>query len=316
MNKKTKYFWYLIASGVIVLFLLILTSSILNVGERFRDLGSFGKYIEWVFYGLCILLVWFLIINPVRIILTSPSLSIATTLERDTPKAHRIYKSVSKNILNNEDVKLTEEEKSALEGFKNYDELRSALNICMSGTIKKEIRRIIVRNAKSVMLSTAISQNSKLDMYSVISLNLKMIKEIVEVSGFRPNMKNLSKLTIKIASTALIADGLESLNIEDVLPTSTINTLSNIPLLKPVLSSVVSGMTNALMTIRIGLVCRGYLFTDSKKATKNQIRAEAFKDALTLLPQVVAEVVAFFPSKVIKLFTKKKEESSSDILED
>lgn len=312
MKKNSKYFWYLIASGVILLFLLVLSSSIINVGERLR---SVSKYLEYVFYGLSVLLIWFLIINPVRIILTSPSLSIATTLERDTPKAHRIYKSVSKNILANPETTLTDEERQALEEFTNYTELRDALNLCMSGTIKKEIRKIIIKNAKAVMLSTAISQNSKLDMYSVITLNLKMIKEIVEVSGFRPNMKNLSKLTIKVASTALIAEGIDSLKIEDVLPTSTINSLSNIPLLKPVLSSVVSGMTNALMTIRIGLVCRGYLFTDSKNASKAQIRAEAFKDALVLLPIVVGEVIAFFPSKVVKLFTKKKEENNSELCE-
>ena len=310
MNKKSKYFWYLIASGVIILFLMMLTSSVINIGEKLRQISPI---VEYSFYGLAVLLIWFLIINPVRIILTSPSLSIATTLEKDSIKAHRIYKNVSKNILNNNETSLTDEERNALESFDNYDELRNALHLCMSGSIKKEIRKIIVRNAKAVMLSTAVSQNSKLDMYSVISLNLKMIKEIVEVCGFRPNMRNLSKLTIKVASTALIAEGLESLKIEDVLPTSTINSLSNIPLLKPVLSSVVSGMTNALMTIRIGLVCRGYLFTDSKNVTKNQIRAEAFKDALTLLPQVVAEVVAFFPSKIVKLFTKKKEENNNDL---
>jgi hypothetical protein len=181
----------------------------------------------------------------------------------------------------------------------------------MSGSIKKEVNRIIVRNAKTVMLSTAISQNSKLDMYSVISVNLKMIKEIVVACGFRPDFKNLSKLTLNVASTALIAEGLESLKMEDILPTQTINSLSNVPFLKPILSSVVQGVTNALLTIRIGLVTRGYLFTNSKNASKNSIRAEAFKDALILLPTVIGEVLAFFPSKVVKLFSKDKEEKET-----
>lgn len=311
MNKKTKYFWYLIASGFIILFLLILTSSIIDIGERLRTIGSVGQYIEWVFYALCLLLIWFLIINPVRIILTSPSLSITTTLEKDSIKAHKIYKSVSKNILNNNE-NLTQEEKFSLENYSNYNELRDALSLCMNGTVKKEIRKIIIRNAKAVMLSTAISQNSKLDMYSVISLNINMIKEIVTACGFRPSMKNLSKLTINVVSTALVADGLESLNIEDVLPSTTVQALSEVPLLKPILSSVTSGMANALLTIRIGLVTRGYLFSDSKSVTKNQIRVEAFKDALTILPQVVGEFLAYFPSKVIKLFAKKKDENTGE----
>ncbi len=305
-DKKKKWFWVLIASGIIILFFLMLASSVLDIGDRLRSIHPIAEY---TFYLLCAILLWFLIINPVRIILFSPSLSIATTLECDSIKAHKIYKTVTKNILASNEGNLTEEEKTALSNYKNYTELREALNLVMSGSVKKQINRIITRNAKTVMLSTAISQNSKLDMYSVISVNLKMVKEIVEACGFRPNFKNLSKLTINVASTALIAEGLESLKIEDILPTQTITTLSNIPLLKPVLSSVVQGVANALLTIRIGLVTRGYLFTDSKKSTKASIRAEAFKDALLLLPIVIGEVLAFFPTKIVKLFTKEKEDS-------
>lgn len=315
-DKKTKWFWILIASGVILLFLLMLTSSVLNIGERLRDVKIADvPYLEYGFYLLCAILIWSLIINPVRIIVFSPSLSIATTLECDSHKAHKIYKSVTKNILNNNGTTITDEERIALSNYSNYAELREALNLVMSGSVKKQVNRIIIRNAKTVMLSTAISQNSKLDMYSIISVNLKMIKEIVVACGFRPSMKNLSKLTINVASTALIAEGLESLKMEDILPTQTINTLSNIPLLKPVLSSVVQGVANALLTIRIGLVTRGYLFTDSKNVSKASIRAEAFKDALILLPLVIGEVLAFFPSKVVKLFSKEKEEKQAETTE-
>ena len=305
-DKKSKIFWGLIASGLVILFLLVLTSSILDIGERLR-FGWEIEYVEYSFYLLCFLLVWFLIINPVRIVLTSPSLSIITTLEKDTPKAHKIYKSVTKNILKNNETTLTPEERSMLENYKNYEELRDALHLTMNGSVKKQINKIIVKNAKTVMLSTMISQNAKLDMISVVSTDLNMIKEIVVACGFRPSMKNLSKLTINVASTALIAEGLESIRLEDVLPTQSIQALENVPLLKPIISSVTQGVANALMTIRIGLVTRGYLFTSSKKASKAQIRAEAFKDALIILPMVVGEVIAYFPSKMIKFFTKKKE---------
>lgn len=308
-KKKRKWLWYFIAIGVIVLFLLTLLSSILNIGDRLKNVH---EYLAYTFYGLCGLLVWFLIINPVRIIVFSPSLSITTTLDRDSLKAHRIYRSVTKNILNNNETTLTEEEKEALTNYKNYEELRSGLNLVMKGSVKKQIRKIIVKNAKTVLLSTAISQNSKLDMYSTVAVNLKMVKEIVWACGFRPSMKNLSKLTVKVASTALIAEGLDSLKLEDILPTNTITALSNIPLLKPVLSSFSQGVINALMTIRIGLVCRGYLFSDAKNVSKIAIRAEAFKDAMVLLPIVIGEVITFFPSKVVKLFSRKNKNGSEE----
>lgn len=311
-KKKKSVFWVLIATGVIILFLLMLTSSILNIGDRLGTILIWElPLIEYLFYLLCAILIWFLIVNPIITILFSPSLSIATTLEKDSSKARKIYKNVSKNLLKNKTI-LSEEEITLLENFENYTELKEALNTVMSGSVKKEINRIIVKNAKTVLLSTAISQNSKLDLYSVISVNLKMIKEIVVTCGFRPNMKNLSKLTLNVASTALIAEGLESLKMEDVLPTSTIQALSNVPLLKPILSSVVQGVANALLTIRIGLVARGYLFTDAKNATKNSIRAEAFKDALILLPTVIGELLVFFPSKIVKLFTSKPAETTEE----
>ena len=308
MNKKKKnIFWILIIIGVITLFLLMLASSILNIGDRLRNILIWEiPVFEYLFYLLCALLLWFLIINPILIIVFSPSLSIATTLDKDSAKARKIYKNVSKNILKNPSI-LSKEEINLLENYNNYDELKEALSTVMSGSLKKEINRIIVKNAKTVLLSTAISQNSKIDLYSVVSVNLKMVKEIVVACGFRPNMKNLSKLTINVASTALIAEGLESLKMEDILPTQTITALSNVPLLKPILSSVVQGIANALLTIRIGLVARGYLFSDSKNATKNSIRAEAFKDALILLPTVIGELLVFFPSKIVKLFTSKPE---------
>lgn len=312
-DKKKKAFWVLIFVGVLILLLLSLISSILNIGER---LTSIHQHLPYLFYILCAILIWFLIVNPLRIILFSPSLSIATTLECDTPKAHRIYKSVTKNLLNNpEGTSLTEEETKALSEYKTYEELRTALDLVMSGSVKKQINRIIVRNAKTVLLSTAISQNSKLDMYSVVTVNFKMIKEIVIACGFRPNLGNLGKLSINVASTALIAEGLESLKMEDVLPTQTINTLNNVPILKPLLSSIAQGIANALLTIRIGLVTRGYLFTDSKKASKAAIRAEAFKDALVLLPVVLGEVLLFFPSKVVKLFSSKDKKEQKDLVE-
>ena len=122
-EKKRKFFWYTVAIGVLILFLLVLISSIINIGERLRNIS---KYVEWGFYALCMVLIWLLIINPVRIILLSPSLSIVTTLDKDSYKAHQTYKAVSKNILKNNETILTQEERESLENYHNYDGLRTA----------------------------------------------------------------------------------------------------------------------------------------------------------------------------------------------
>jgi len=301
-EKKRKIFWYFIGIGVCIVFLLFLVSSTINIGERLRNIHP---HVEYTFYVLIALLVWFLILNPLRIIAFSPSLSIVTTLDKDSIKAHKTYKTVSKNIIENN--VLTDEEKNALLNYKSWDELRDALHLSLNGSVKKQIQKIIVRNARSVLISTAISQNQMVDTYSTISINLRLIKEIVSACGFRPSFKNLSKLSLRVASTALIADGLESINIEDVLPTQTLNSLSNVPFLKPFLASVSQGVINALLTIRVGVVTRNYLFNESTVLDKKEIRANAFKDAVVILPLVIADAITIFPRKVINLFTKKDE---------
>ena len=302
-SKASKIFWYLIGIGVLIVFILVLVSTFINIGEKLREVGV---WLEITFYVVASLLVFFLIINPIRIILFSPSLSIVTTLDKDSPKAHQTYRKVTKNILKYN--VLTEEEKHLLQAYRNYDELRLALNQVYFGSVKKEIRKVIIKHASTVMLSTAISQNATLDMYAVITVNLDLIKEIVLCCGFRPSMKNLSKLSLRVASTALIADGLGSLKLEDILPQSAMNAVSSIPLLAPILASISQGLINALLSIRIGLVTRNYLFTDSTAATKAQIQAQAFGEAIVILPLVLAEVITFLPKKIIHFFSKKKEE--------
>ena len=308
-EKRRKIFWYMIAIGVIFLFVLVLASSIIDIGQKLREIHM---AVEIAFYALVAFIIIFLIIRPIVIIVGSPSLSIVTTLDKDSIKAHQTYRSVSKNLLKENAGVLTEEETKMLKEYKNWDGLKLALYTCLNGSIKKEIRKIIVKHAKTVMISTAISQNAKLDMYSVVTVNLNMIKEIVRICGFRPSMKNLSKLTLKVATTALVADGMESLKLEDILPQSMMNTIANIPLLKPVLSSITQGLINALLSIRIGLVTRNYLFTDSNSIDKVKIQTQAFQEALILLPLVLAEVISFFPKKIVSFFKKEEAEPTNE----
>jgi hypothetical protein len=91
---------------------------------------------------------------------------------------------------------------------------------------------------------------------------------------------------------------------------STVNFLADIPLIKPIASSIVQGISNALLTLRVGFITKRYLFSDVKEATKSVVRREAIKESMTALPIVMKDVVAFIPNKIAKLFTKKPEEAT------
>ncbi len=305
MKKTTKILWISVGIGAVFILLMMILSSVLNVGER---LSTVSPYVQYAFYGVAFLLVFFLILNPLRIIIFAPSLNIANETQKPR-KSKKTYKQVAKNILETHD--LTEEEAKALVTYETHEELKAAVNNCYNGTVKDKLTKIIYNNAKTVMISTAICQNAKLDMYSVVTINLKMIKEIVQASGFRPSYKNLGKLSVNVLSTALVAEGLENINIDDVLPNSTMAALGEIPFVKPIMSSVMQGVTNGLLTLRIGFVCRKYLYAELGES-KNKIRAEAFKESIKMLPMLISDVAMFFPNKIVKLFSKKDKEEKEE----
>lgn len=303
-KSKTKIFWISIAIGCLIVFTLMLLSSVINIGERLRKIHV---SVEIAFYVLVFLIIFLVIINPIRIILTSPSFEICTTLDPDSHKVRSVYRAVARNMAKNQNV--DEEHRLLLTKYKNYDELQMNMTVVFHDCIKKNLNNIIIKKAKTVLISTAICQNARMDMITVFSVNLNMIKDLVTECGFRPNMTNLSKLTINVFSTALIAEGLESISIDDILPNSVNNALGQIPFIKPVMASVIQGIANALLTIRIGCVTRKYLFRDGNIITKEDIRKSAFKDSLILLPMVLYGTLTFIPKKIVHMFGSKNKEN-------
>lgn len=300
-KDKSRILYYIIAIGCLIVFSLILISSVIDIGEKLRNISL---YLEIGFYVLVVLIIYLAIIHPITVIVKSPSLSIVTTMDKKDSRAIAIYKKVAKTIVKNNN--LPQEEVLLLTHYKEREELLINLNYVFDKTIKKQLNQVIIHNAKTVMISTAICQSARFDMITVFAVNLKMVKELVLKCGFRPSMKNLSKLTVNVFSTALIAEGIENLSLEDVMPKSAVNAIADVPMLGKVLESVTQGAANALLTIRIGCVARRYLFTDGAVVTKEDIRKQAYKETLKLIPIVIAETISFFPKRIVKFFTKSK----------
>ena len=55
-KDKSRYLFYVIAVGVLILFLLMVISSLLNIGEKLRRIS---EYLEYGFYALVVLLFYF-----------------------------------------------------------------------------------------------------------------------------------------------------------------------------------------------------------------------------------------------------------------
>jgi hypothetical protein len=300
--KKRNTFWIMILIGVGLVIMLILVSSVISVGERLRGIS---EYLEYAFYVLAALLVYFLIINPIRIILFAPSFSLTAVNNAKNRKNKRMSRKITRNLIKSEELKPEDKKLLAL-GLKDKDLLEENLNTYFNKILKGEINRIIMKTATTVMVSTAISQNGRLDLITVLVCNLKMIKEIVLKCGFRPSYAKIGKLSVNVLGTALIAEGLEGLDFNDVFPASTTNFLSEIPLIKPLASSIIQGISNALLTLRVGAITRKYLFSEYAAQTKTEIRRDSIKESMRALPLVLKDALSFLPNKIAKLFQKRK----------
>lgn len=305
-QKRRNTFWISIGIGSAIFILIIILSSVLSVGEKLRNIH---QYVEYGFYVLAFFLIWFLIINPIRIVLFAPTFSVVTIIDNKSRKNYRLSKQITRNILNNSDI--SEKDKELLHSnVSSKADLKVNLHSFFNTVIKRDINKIIYKNAKTVMLSTAISQNGKLDMITVVAVNLKMIKEIVEKCGFRPSYAKLGKLSVNVFATALIAEGLEGVDFNELFPNSTAKMLADIPFVRTIINSILQGISNALLTIRIGIVTRRFLFSEYKSLDKSEVRKEAFKESLKMLPTVIKDVIAYFPSRIARMFTRQKTEKS------
>lgn len=297
MGKKR--FWILIGIGSFIVILFILISNILDVGEKLRNIH---EYVEYGFYGLSAILIWFLIVHPLKIILFSPTFTVDAMLSDDS-KRHKIYRDAAKVLLSNENIK--DEDKELLKAtMNNSKELRNSLQIVFQSSIHKNINDCITKNSKSVLVTTALSQNGNLDMMSVIIINLKMIKEIVELSGFRPSYPYLAKLSVNVLITSLIAEGIEEIDMTEYMPTKLSETLTDIPFVKTISSSIIGGIANSMLTCRVGVITQKYLYNDNKLLNRKEIRMMAYKDTFKLMPKIITEGLAVFPKGVANIFIR------------
>ena len=88
-KDRSKYLFYVIAIGCLIIFALILLSSVIDIGEKLRNISL---YLEIGFYVLVVLVIYLAIIHPIVVIVKSPSLSIVTTMDEKDSRAVAVYK--------------------------------------------------------------------------------------------------------------------------------------------------------------------------------------------------------------------------------
>lgn len=300
-----KHLWIFLGIGSLLTVGLILIANALSVG---RELARLGTWVEYTFYGLVALFVYGFILRPIYGIVKAPAFKLPAFSELEA-KQKTYLKALKK--MQKLDYLTDQDQLVIKETLQSKENLNKVTKQMYQGPMKKEMDRIIIFHAKTIMTTTALSQNGSLDMLAVIATNLKMIAKLVKATGYRPSYINLSKLALNVTVTAMIAEGLEDVDINEWMPSKIGETISDVPLLRGATNSVFQGLTNGLLALRIGIITRRYLFQDPLHMSARELRIAAYKESFSLMPRLLAEgafnVPKTFMTVLGKIFKKSPE---------
>lgn len=306
MKRRTNMWTIVILVSLGIIFLMSIISNALTIGER---LGSTYTWMEWVYYGLIIIVVGLGIIYPILGVFTRPIFSLKNLHTADGKARKKWCKRLVNNLLSN--IELTDEEKRQLKGYlKCEDDTDDKLIEFFDRKVRPDINAEIADTAKKVFMITAISQNSIYDMLGMASANFSLVKGIVEICGFRPTTPQIVRLYVKVLSYSLMSGGLEDLDIEEILPMITESALGKLG--GKVLASATQGAWNALITIRIAVITKNYLLNADVSQTRKELRKQSFKESYEVLKNIISDGVEHKVADPLKSFFKRNKGEATE----
>ncbi len=249
-----------------VLLSIIIFSCLIDIYDFFRSFHPIAGYVS---LGVAILLLLLFVFKPIIVALSTPCFTLdvveVSNKKSINRKNYRKLKRVAGNLIKGENI--SQEAKNLIkENISNRNELNNILRDVYDKEISKKITKIINESATNVLFATAISQNNRFDSAIVALVNIRMIMRIVIACGYHPSYPQLYKLIAKVFRNALIAYAIQSINVDQVIFNGidklVKGTLSAIPFVSDLTKSITQGSTNALLTLRIGIITRKYLYEE------------------------------------------------------
>ena len=124
------------------------------------------------------------------------------------------------------------------------------------------------RTASRIFLSTAVARNGRLDTLIVLALLARLVWRVSGIYDQRPHPRDMVRLYVNVAGTALAAGALEEAGLEEHVhallgPLLTASPLASVPGASHVgtllAAALVDGSANALLALRVGIVTRNML---------------------------------------------------------
>lgn len=171
-------------------------------------------------------------------------------------------------------------------------------------TLDKHADDVVTSTASAVFLSTAVLQSGRLDVLVVFAAQTRLIWRIAHVYYQRPSLRDFAQLYANVASTALVAAGIEDIDVDVLVGTIFGSTIAAIPGMHLLASSVLSGSANAFLTLRVGMITKEYCRCTTRVEKKGLRRAATLK-AAKLLGSIVKDGTVKLSKAVVNASTSK-----------
>ena len=171
---------------------------------------------------------------------------------------------------------------------------------------------IIQSTASMVFVTTAISQNGRLDGLMVLVTQSRMVWQVAHVYNQRPSLAELVELYGTIAATTFLATQLEDLDLTDqvqpiVASAIGVSMAGAVPMattLATILTnSLVEGSANAFLTLRVGVIARRQC-SSLTSVSRPMLRRFASVEAASLLGGIVVKAASVVTSAVAEAAMK------------
>ena len=168
------------------------------------------------------------------------------------------------------------------------------------------------KTASRVFLTTAVSQNGKLDSFVVLALLTKLVWDVSKIYNQRPSAPDMLALYANVAMASFIAGAVEELDIQDqieavISPVLAGSALGALPgaagMTSVVTAAVMDGAANAFLALRVGIIARNY-FNYRLDHSSRSLRRGAFREAGKLLMDIVVGAAKTVTGAYARSFTR------------
>ena len=243
---------------VFIASLFVLVSSVIFVINQTAQVVALANTVNPMFgrivLGLLLALYAAVVAVPAIIFIRLPQGLVAPVDEQS--EAYRLYlRRLGARLTTNPNV-------TCDTPLENQESIHAAL-----ATLDGKAEAIIKETASRLFVSTAISQNGRLDALMVLAEQSRLIYRIAHLYNQRPSVREFGRLYANVGATLFAARQLDDPNIREqiqpvfnaVLGHAAISLVPGVaPVASIILNSLLDGTANAFLTLRVGVICQNY----------------------------------------------------------